>query len=139
MKILIFGLPGSGKTTLSTALVVLLHNAGHNVKHLNADAIRHEANDWDFSYEGRIRQSTRMKTLANQHLGTVICDFIAPVSEVREMLSPDFTVWVDTISAGRYDDTNAMFVPPDNCDIRVTYKDAATWSKIIFDKLVNIE
>ena len=44
MKILIMGLPGSGKSTLSKKLSKML-----DAKWLNADEVRKEANDWDFS------------------------------------------------------------------------------------------
>ena len=53
------GLPGSGKTTLAEELAPLL-----NAKRLNADEVRKEANDWDFSEEGRKRQARRMADFA---------------------------------------------------------------------------
>jgi len=71
MKILITGLSGSGKTTLAKALAKEL-----NAKHLNADEIRHEYNDWDFSEAGRLRQAHRIKNLSDKH-DLVVCDFIA--------------------------------------------------------------
>ena len=49
MKILIMGLPGSGKTYLAERLQPLLEAAWYN-----ADKVREMANDWDFSPEGRI-------------------------------------------------------------------------------------
>ena len=55
------GLPGSGKTTLSNELAPLL-----NAKRLNADEVRREANDWDFSEEGRKRQARRMADFAKK-------------------------------------------------------------------------
>ena len=42
-KILIMGLPGSGKTTLAKNLVPLIKG-----KWLNADEVRKAADDWDF-------------------------------------------------------------------------------------------
>ena len=60
MKILIMGLPGSGKTYLAERLQPLIDAAWYN-----ADVVRNMANDWDFSSEGRIRQSMRMKTFAD--------------------------------------------------------------------------
>ena len=57
--ILIMGLPGSGKTTLAEELAPML-----NAKRLNADEVRKEANDWDFSEEGRKRQAKRMADFA---------------------------------------------------------------------------
>ena len=50
-KILIMGLPGSGKTTLASKLVPLIE-----AKWINADNVRKSANDWDFSSEGRKRK-----------------------------------------------------------------------------------
>ena len=55
-KILIMGLPGSGKTTLAKKVVHLL-----KADWLNADKIRGKYNDWDFSREGIIRQVKRIK------------------------------------------------------------------------------
>ena len=60
MKVLIFGLPGSGKTYLAERLEKYL---GDKVAWFNADAVRKDADDWDFTEEGRIRQNNRMKTL----------------------------------------------------------------------------
>ena len=57
--ILIMGLPGAGKTTLAEELAPKL-----NAKRLNADEVRKEANDWDFSEEGRKRQAKRMADFA---------------------------------------------------------------------------
>ena len=56
MRILVYGLPGSGKTYFSKQF----KNIMDNVIHINADEVRTEANDWDFSEEGRKRQLNRM-------------------------------------------------------------------------------
>lgn len=112
MKILIFGLPGSGKTTLAKSLVKLLPNAGH----LNADSVRKAFNDWDFSPAGRARQALRMRTMADDLLQNgvpyVIADFIAPTKELRAIYDPDYAIWMDTIMIGRYEDTNKMWQVP---------------------------
>ena len=62
MKILIMGLPGSGKTTLASKLALLL-----KAKWLNNDEVRKAANDWDFSEEGRKRQAKRMADFAEKY------------------------------------------------------------------------
>ena len=76
MKILIFGLPGSGKTWLAERLQKRLECAW-----FNADEIRRMANDWEFSEAARYRQAHRMASIANNekyHDRTVICDFVCP-------------------------------------------------------------
>ena len=81
------------------------------------------ANDWDFSPKGRIRQSLRMKNLADFEKSQgriVICDFVCPTNETKENFSPDITVWMNTITSGRYEDTNKMFEKPKNVDYVVT-------------------
>ena len=117
MKILIFGLPGSGKSTLAKPFAELVGGV-----HINADEIRKSYDDWDFSLSGRIRQSVRMKHLADGVVmaGKIaVCDFIAPTEEARTNFNPDFTVWMDTISRGRYEDTNDLFEPPEQVDYHI--------------------
>ena len=115
MKILICGLPGSGKTTLAEPLAKTL-----NAIWLNADAIRtkyegSDTNKWDFSEAGRLRQADRMRYLADGAVMSgklVVADFVCPTDATREHFQPDFTVWMDTIKEGRFADTNKMFVNP---------------------------
>ena len=132
-KILIMGLPGSGKTTLASKLVPLL-----NAKWLNNDKVRREANDWDFSEEARIRQAKRMADLAEKYKKEgryVVADFICPTPKARELFNADYVVWVDTIDKGRFDDTNAMFVKPEKFDFRVTTQNAEAWATQIAEKI----
>tara|TARA_Y100000768_G_scaffold331191_1_gene270321 strand:+ start:3101 stop:3514 length:414 start_codon:yes stop_codon:yes gene_type:complete len=110
MKILVMGLPGSGKTFLTERLAPLLDAAWYN-----ADKVREMANDWDFSQEGRERQSNRMKTFADfekLHGRFVICDFVCPTKETRSNFDADITIWMDTIKEGRFEDTNKLFEDP---------------------------
>ena len=112
------GLPGSGKTYLTERLVPIIGAAW-----FNADKIREMANDWDFSHQGRIRQSDRMKTFANfesSHGRLVVCDFVCPTKKTRQIFCPDFTVWMDTIREGRFEDTNQLFERPRNVNMRIT-------------------
>ena len=132
-KILVMGLPGSGKTTLASELVHLL-----KAKWINNDKVRKEANDWDFSEEGRSRQAKRMADLAEKYKlegSYVVCDFICPTPKARELFNADFIIWVDTIKKGRFDDTNAMFVKPEKYDFHVTTQDAKTWAAKIMEKI----
>jgi adenylylsulfate kinase len=131
------GLPGSGKSTLSGALTNVVVNAGKGYHTINADAVRKILNDWDFSIEGRLKQAKRLAALAaDSESEFVITDFVAPLPESREIFNADYTVWVNTIQKGRFDDTNAMFVPPDKFDIMVNTQDANNWAKLIYDLIV---
>ena len=115
-RILIMGLPGTGKTTLATELQTRLNSA-----HFNADKVRALFNDWDFSEEGRIRQSQRMRDLADASaVDYVIADFIAPLKQMRDLYAADYVIWMDTIAEGRFEDTNQMFEPPETYDLRIT-------------------
>ena len=127
------GLPGSGKTTLADELAPMI-----NAKRLNADEVRKEANDWDFSEEGRKRQSKRMADFAKKLKDKgnyVVADFICPTPEARNLFPADYIIWVDTIKKGRFDDTNKMFVKPEKFDFQVTTQDAKKWALIILKEI----
>jgi len=133
-RILIMGLPGAGKTTLA---LNLLNYFSPDVLWLNADEIRRKFDDWDFSHQGRIRQSRRMREIAdlsNRHY--IIADFVCPLPEMRDIYYPNFLIWVDTIAEGRFEDTNRAFVAPEQYNVRVTEQDAGKWAKIIYEQIV---
>jgi len=153
-RILIMGLPGSGKTYLAERLKKYLEDhikpinefslrpiadAKITVSWLNADDVRKKYNDWDFSIEGRIRQSHRMRELADAmvNIDFVICDFVAPLVEMRNNFKADWTIWVDTINSGRFEDTNKAFIPPEIYDFRITEQNAEKWVEFIGDHIVD--
>tara|TARA_Y100000004_G_scaffold78398_1_gene88259 strand:- start:515 stop:943 length:429 start_codon:yes stop_codon:yes gene_type:complete len=107
MKILIFGLPGSGKTTLSKELAYRF-----NFPHFNADVMREWYGDFDFSRVGRMRQASRM-----HNIDYGILDFVCPIDMMR---GGDYKIWMDTIKESRFDDTNEVFEIPDEYDLRIT-------------------
>jgi len=115
MKILIFGLPGSGKSTLAKPLAELVEGVW-----INADAVREKYNDWDFSDEGRMRQAARMRHLADgvSMAGKIaIADFVCPFQKARDEFEPDYVIWMNTIEAGRFEDTNKVFERPKDLDV----------------------
>ena len=153
-RILIMGLPGAGKTTLAGELKKYLETHGEigydralndfvgdlnaRVTWFNADDIRRKYNDWDFSNDGRIRQSLRMFQFSMEAGGDyVICDFVAPLVEMRNNFKADWTIWVDTISEGRYADTNKAFVEPEVYDFRVTEQNAEKWAEFIGEHIIS--
>jgi len=153
-RILIMGLPGSGKTTLAGELKTYLEKHGNisygralnehigslnaTVNWFNADDIRRKYNDWDFSNDGRIRQSIRMFQFSMEAGGDyVICDFVAPLVEMRNNFKADWTIWVDTIREGRYADTNAAFVEPEVYDFRITEQNAEKWAEFIGEHIID--
>jgi len=159
-RILIMGLPGAGKTYLAQALKKYLETNGDLMKinphrvltyegipgpdfmrvgvdWFNADDIRKKYNDWDFTNAGRIRQSLRMFQFAIECTGEfVICDFVAPLVEMRNNFKADWTIWVDTIKESRYEDTNKAFIPPEQYDFRVTEQNCEKWAEFIGEHIL---
>ena len=157
-RILIMGLPGSGKTYFAERLKKYIEDNSNvqtmpvermlhlelppiaytsKVDWFNADEIRKKYNDWDFSREGRIRQSIRMFDFAVSCSGDfVICDFVAPLTEQRNNFKADWTIWMDTIDAGRFEDTNRAFESPEVYDFRVTEKNAEKWAEFVGDHIL---
>lgn len=157
-KILIMGLPGSGKTYFAERLKAYIENNTNfsnmpvsklsefestphswkaTVTWFNADDVRRKYNDWDFSKEGRIRQSLRMLEFAMSCSSDyVVCDFVAPLVEMRNNFKADWTIWMDTIDAGRFEDTNKAFVPPEIYDFRIIEQNAEKWVPFVGDAII---
>jgi hypothetical protein len=135
-KILIMGLPGTGKTTLARALAPKL-----DAVYFNADQVRANINkDLGFSLEDRLEQARRMGWLCDRVVDsgyTAIADFVCPTPEARDAFGPSFIVWVDRIKEGRFADTNRLFVPPENYHVRVYGEDSPEqWAKLIQRTLI---
>ena len=164
MKILVCGLPGSGKTWLAERLIKHIDHCAW----YNADFLRKFANDWDFEIEGRMRQANRMKTFADfekSHGRWVVCDFVAPTEKAREIFAPDYIIWMDTINEGRvvakklndlkninnlpfdanslsaskeFEDTNKLFEKPNKIDIHITSFLSDEEIKVLAEKIKNV-
>ena len=129
LKILIMGLPGSGKTTLALSLAPLI-----NAVHWNADAVRTNINkDLRFSIEDRIEQSRRMGWLCdtvNAAGYNVIADFVCPTEETRVAFGHCTLIYMDTIKEGRFEDTNKLFVPPISYSFKVMDYNAKEYARM---------
>lgn len=130
------GLPGSGKTWLAERLQKHLDCAW-----FNADKIREMANDWEFSEDARIRQARRMMNIADYEKGcgrNVICDFVCPTELTRFIFDADYTIWMNTIVAGRFQDTNKMFEEPKSWDMMfdkfMSDEEIKQFAKVMKDK-----
>lgn len=120
MIILIFGLPGAGKTTLAKEIV-----RRTDAIHLNADEVRSDLNsDLGFSVEDRMEQARRMGSLArllDKQGKLVIADFVNPTLATRKMFGrADYSIWVDRKPSRNYEDTTDLFQIPDTYDLKVS-------------------
>ena len=114
MRILIMGLPESGKTALGEKLSVEF-----SILFWDADVVRKVYNDWDFSLQGRERQALRMRKLSELESITISA-FVCPLPGFRSFFFPDKLIWMDTVENCEYEDTNKMFQPPTKYDVRIT-------------------
>ena len=113
MKILIMGLPGSGKTWLGSRIAEKF-----NIPFWDANVVRNIYNDWDFSSQGRDRQSMRMRKLAEVD-PISISAFIAPLPGHVRNFFPDKLIFMDTVRECQYEDTNKLFQSPKKYDVRI--------------------
>ena len=114
MKILIMGLPGSGKTWLGEKL-----GKHFGIPYWDGDDVRRIYNDWEFSQRGREQQALRMRRLAEVD-SISISGFVCPLPGYRSFFFPDKLIFMDTIKESEYENTNKLFKPPHKYDLRIT-------------------
>lgn len=139
MRILIMGLPGSGKSTLAAKIVAHLQEKDEDVAWINADAVRAAYDDWDFSFQGRIRQCRRISDLAFEYETEdkiVVCDFVCPLKELRELFAPHLLVWMNTIKESRFPDTDKIFEAAGEADYIIHDYGAYPWDLIIAEQIL---
>jgi adenylylsulfate kinase len=127
-RILVFGLPGSGKSTFAQKLV-----KDKPFAYFNADEIRKIFNDWDFTEKGRTKQAMRMAELCRIADKTSVVDFVCPYEHMRKHF--DITIFMDTINKGRFEDTNKVFERPKKATYTITNFDYDNIIKEIHDRL----
>ena len=110
-KILIMGLPKSGKTTLARELAPLLQAV-----HFDADEVRKNINvELGFSEFDRLEQARRMGWLCDRVVESghfAIASFICPTIATRRAFGPCYTIWMNTVEKCGYADTNKIFEKP---------------------------
>lgn len=137
-KVLICGRSGSGKSTFAEKLLMEI-NRNHPAEWLNGDEIREQAEDWDFSLEGRHRQCERIKRIADEAVIKdiiTIADFICPTKELRALYDADMVIYMDSKPNGRYKDTDALFEEPtkEEYDFKLSVNDdLKKWSETLAD------
>ena len=75
-----------------------------------------------------------MAKLAEKAVGenrVVVADFVCPTEQTRKEFKADYTIWMNTIKEGRFEDTNKMFEEPNNYDFKVTHMEADMWAFLI--------
>jgi len=123
-RILIMGLPGSGKTSLAKELSKKI-----NSKWINADKVRAKYKDWDFSKQGVLRQSKRMHNIAKKiKKKFVIADFVCPYEKGRKIFKPDYLIWMNTIKKGRLPTFDKTFQKPKKYNFKITKKNAKVYA-----------
>lgn len=117
-RILVFGLPGVGKTTLAAALAKRI-----DAVHWDGDPVRELTHNWDFTHDGRARQALTMRRLCdtvNQAWHPAVASFIAPTDPIREVFNADFSVWIDRTVASPFRDTNQIWQEPKTYSFRIS-------------------
>jgi adenylylsulfate kinase-like enzyme len=116
MKILVYGLSGSGKTTFCKNL----KKVNSMLDHYEADIVREAFNDWSFDKKARERQAKRLFALcnlSNLQNKIAIADFICPYDKFRN--DYDIKIFMNTVKESKYKDTDNIFEKTKNYDFEI--------------------
>jgi adenylylsulfate kinase len=140
-KILVMGLPGSGKTTLSIALAKAM-----NAVHFNADEIRAKINkDLTFELDDRVEHARRMGVLCDivNRMGVyAIADFVCPTEETRKAFGARdaYVIFTTRKPVRNYPDTTELFTRPFEYHMKVDEShELDYWVDRIYGNIKSIE
>ncbi len=114
MRVLICGLPGSGKTHFAKLLTSEINSVW-----FNADVVREQFNDWNYDMLSRLRQTHRMRNLADIAYAEgriAVCDFVAPTHALRAEFDPRRIIDVHAGSSRVGSSLGALPSPPPRDD-----------------------
>ena len=108
-RILVMGRPGSAKNEVTQKLSKYFETC--SVIHSMEERIK--VKDIDFSVNGQMRHCYRLLKYARASKTPVtIINMACPLPKMREVLHPDFLVWVSDKDKSEYTELNEMYVPP---------------------------
>ena len=127
-RILVMGLPGSAKNSITTKLAERFENS-HVINSMH-ERIQHK--DVDFTADGQMRHCYRLLNLARNSPGTItVINMACPLPKMRTILNPDIVVWVSDRDSCQYEELNKMYVPPAYYDIECSDDSDSTIDAII--------
>ena len=130
-RILIMGLPGSGKTTLAQELHELNLSLGITSLWLNENRLKAEYPNLSIE---------QIHAMANDDtVDYIVADFEARTSLERRSFNPHYLIWLNTIPEDQYESIPYGFEPPFRYNVCVTTKDAPKWAREIFRHILFLE
>ena len=127
-RILVMGMPGSKKDSISQKLATIFDNATL----INSMQERIAAKDVDFTEDGQLRHCYRMLGLARQTQANVtVIDMACPLPKMREILNPDIIIWVSDLAESKFTELNKIYVAPVKYDIECCDDSEQTLKQII--------
>lgn len=108
-RILVMGAPNSSKRSISEKL----HQQIENSELIHSMAARTKKKDLDFTKDGQLRHSYRLLEMARKSEAPIsIINMAAPLAKTREILNPDFLIYVNDGTVDDYEEIKELFEAP---------------------------